>query len=153
PGPDKSLDRIADHRAVVDREQVLVGDQGERMQPAPGSARENDSFHCCRDSTGVPGTLCFHAMAAPPPSSSQTHFSADGFWWWDGAEWRAAYSQDRLWRWNGQGWVPAQTPAPPGAGGAVGLTVGLVAGFLGILVLVSIIVIVILLTMGNQLTN
>jgi hypothetical protein len=91
-------------------------------------------------------------MAAPPPPSPQTHFSADGFGWWDGAEWRPAYSQDRLWRWTGQGWVPTGMPAP-GAGQAVGLTLGLLLGFVGILVLVSIIVIAILLTMGNQLTN
>ena len=81
-----------------------------------------------------------------------THFSADGFWWWDGAEWRPAFSQDRLWRWTGQGWVPAR-PANSGGSQAIGLTIGLVAAFFGILVLVSAVVVVILLTMGNQIAN
>ena len=45
---------------------------------------------------GDPGT--------PAPGAAQTRFSADGFWWWDGAQWRPALSEDRLWRWNGQTW-------------------------------------------------
>jgi Flp pilus assembly pilin Flp len=84
---------------------------------------------------------------------AQTRFSADGFWWWDGAEWKPALSQDRLWRWTGQGWVPALPGVPAGGGQAVGLTIGLIAGFGGILVLVSVVVVVILLTMGNQIAN
>jgi hypothetical protein len=138
---------------------VFVRDQRERMEPAAGSAREDYTFHCCRDSTcgyrsRTWGTLCFAAMvgqSGPPLPAPQTRFSADGFWWWDGAEWKPALSQDRLWRWTGQGWVPARQAA--GAGQAVGLTIGLMAGFVGILVLVSIVVIVILLTMGNQIAN
>ena len=46
------------------------------------------------------------------PAAPQTRFSADGFWWWDGAEWKPAISPDSLWRWNGTGWVAA--PPPPG---------------------------------------
>jgi hypothetical protein len=34
-------------------------------------------------------------------------FSPDGEWFWDGAQWRAAYSPDRLWRWDGRQWVSA----------------------------------------------
>jgi Flp pilus assembly pilin Flp len=92
-------------------------------------------------------------MVGLPPSPPQTRFSADGFWWWDGAEWRPALSQDRLWRWTGQGWVPALAARSPGSGPAVGLTIGLIAGFLGILALVGLVVIAILYTMGNQITN
>ncbi|MBO0684816.1 MAG: hypothetical protein J2P45_16815 [Candidatus Dormibacteraeota bacterium] len=33
--------------------------------------------------------------------------SPDGQWFWDGAQWRAAYSPDRRWRWDGGRWVPA----------------------------------------------
>jgi hypothetical protein len=33
--------------------------------------------------------------------------SPDGEWYWDGAQWRAAFSPDRRWRWDGQSWVPA----------------------------------------------
>jgi hypothetical protein len=90
---------------------------------------------------------------APHSTAPQTRFSADGFWWWDGAEWKPAFSQDRLWRWDGNGWVPARPAAPGGSGSGAGLALGLVAGFVGILVLVSVFVVVILLTMGNQITN
>jgi hypothetical protein len=88
-----------------------------------------------------------------PPKPLETKFSADGFWWWDGAEWRPAYSHDRLWRWTGQGWVPALTASPPGTKPSVGLTLGLVGGFVGILVLVMLIVAAILYAMGEQITN
>ena len=92
---------------------------------------------------------------APPPAATQTRFSADGFWWWDGAQWRPAFSQDRLWHWSGQAWEPAGATAPArsggvGAGAAIGITVAI---FAGILVLVSVVVIVILYTMGNQIVN
>src|ERR1700674_1110454 len=92
---------------------------------------------------------------APPPVAAQTRFSADGFWWWDGAQWRPAYSQDRLWHWNGLAWEPARPgsitrPSGAGAGAAIGITVAI---FAGILVLVSAVVVVILLTMGNQIAN
>src|SRR5438477_3926918 len=42
---DQRLDRVADHRAVVEREQVLVGDAGERVQPAARAAGEDDALH------------------------------------------------------------------------------------------------------------
>ena len=87
------------------------------------------------------------------PPVGQTRFSADGFWWWDGAEWRPAFSQDRLWRWDGQGWVPARAAVTPGSGSGIGLALGLAGGFVLILILVSVLVIVILLVMGNQITN
>jgi Flp pilus assembly pilin Flp len=92
---------------------------------------------------------------APPPAAGQTRFSADGFWWWDGAQWRPAYSQDRLWHWNGQAWEPARPTSPArssgaGVGAAIGITVAI---FAGIVVLVSAVVVVILYTMGDQIAN
>jgi hypothetical protein len=93
---------------------------------------------------------------APAAQTAQPRFSADGFWWWDGAEWRPALSQDRLWRWNGQSWEPsrltgaAAAKSGAGAGVAIGITVAI---FLGIVVLVSLFTVVILLTMGNQIAN
>ena len=88
------------------------------------------------------------------PTAAQTHFSVDGFWWWDGAEWKPAVSQDRLWRWNGHDWEPNGSVKASGAGSGVGAAVGLtVASFVGVLILVSAIVVVVLLTMGNQITN
>ena len=42
---DKRLDRVADHRAVVDGEQVLVGDACQRVQAAPGAAGKNYTPH------------------------------------------------------------------------------------------------------------
>jgi hypothetical protein len=90
----------------------------------------------------------------PAPATPQTRFSADGFWWWDGAEWKPAISQDRLWRWNGQSWEPAGLAAAPanrsGAGAAIGITIAI---FLGVIVLVSLVTVVILLTMGGQISN
>jgi Flp pilus assembly pilin Flp len=91
----------------------------------------------------------------PAPATAQTRFSADGFWWWDGAEWRPALSQDRLWRWNGQAWEPARLAAAPtsrggGAGVAIGITVAI---FLGVVAFVSLITVVILYTMGGQISN
>jgi hypothetical protein len=89
------------------------------------------------------------------PAARQTRFSADGFWWWDGAEWKPALSQDRLWRWNGQSWEPARLTAAvsrsgSGAGVAIGITVAI---FLGVVVLVALFTLVVLLTMGNQIAN
>src|SRR6185312_6239632 len=52
PGADERLDRERDHRPVVDRQQVLVRDPGERIEPRPGASRENHPFHGC-DATGV----------------------------------------------------------------------------------------------------
>jgi hypothetical protein len=91
-----------------------------------------------------------------PPAPAQTRFSADGFWWWDGSEWKPALSPDRLWRWNGKSWEPAArggVPGPqggPGAGAAIGITVAIL---LGIVVLVGLITAVILYTMGTQIAN
>jgi hypothetical protein len=44
-GPDERLDRVRDHRPVVDRQQVLVGDAGQRIEPAARAACEDDTFH------------------------------------------------------------------------------------------------------------
>ena len=91
---------------------------------------------------------------APTRAATQTRFSADGFWWWDGAEWRPAISPDRWWHWNGQSWEPARLPATQagrlGAGAAIGITIAI---FLGVIVLVSLVTVVILYTMGGQISN
>jgi hypothetical protein len=115
------------------------------MEPAPRTARQDHAFHRFRIIVQAVG-------ASSGGQGPQTRFSADGFWWWDGAEWKPAVSADRQWRWNGQTWVPARTASSPGtsAGIAIGLTV---LAFFGVLVLVSVVVVVILLTLGNQLGN
>jgi hypothetical protein len=90
----------------------------------------------------------------PPAAVAHARFSADGFWWWDGAEWRPALSQDRLWRWNGQAWEPARLSAAPRSGGGTSAAIWItVAVFVGVLVLVALVTVVILFTMGNQITN
>ena len=92
---------------------------------------------------------------APVPAGQQGRYSADGFWWWDGANWQPAYSQDLLWRWNGQSWVPAAGPPPAsGGGGGAGLAIGLGVGlFVLVIVMVVVIVLVVLGTMGDQIAN
>ncbi len=42
---DERLDRKIDHRTVVDRQQVFIGDLGEWEQATPGSAGEDDTLH------------------------------------------------------------------------------------------------------------
>jgi hypothetical protein len=89
------------------------------------------------------------ARAAAAPAG---RFSADGFWWWDGAGWKPAYSQDRLWRWTGASWVPAaaQPPRSSNAGLFIGLGIG---AFVLVVVVVAVIVAAILYTSGPQIAN
>ena len=49
PGRDQGLDGVGDHRPVVDRQEVLVGDAGEGVEPGPGPPCEDDAFHGRRD--------------------------------------------------------------------------------------------------------
>jgi hypothetical protein len=85
------------------------------------------------------------------PASLQTRFSADGFWWWDGAQWRPAMSEDRLWRWTGSTWEPAQ---PGGSASTSGGTLWIVIAVLvGIVILVGVIAAGILYFAGAQIVN
>ena len=43
----EEVDRPLDHGPVPDREQVLVRDPGERIQPRSGPARQDNPFHLC----------------------------------------------------------------------------------------------------------
>lgn len=40
--------------------------------------------------------------------------SPDGYFYWDGAEWRSTTSPDGSWRWNGAAWVAAQSTSESG---------------------------------------
>jgi hypothetical protein len=42
---DERLDRVGDHRAVVDRQQVLVRDPRQRMEARSAAAGEDDALH------------------------------------------------------------------------------------------------------------
>jgi hypothetical protein len=86
---------------------------------------------------------------APAPSV-QTRFSADGFWWWDGAQWRPAFSEDRLWRWTGQSWEPARQSGAAGGGNALALIVGMAVG---LVVLVAVMAVAVIYYAGPQISN
>jgi len=49
-----------------------------------------------RDTPTRPGVL----------AGSATRLSADGSWWWDGAQWLPATTDDGLWQWDGAAWRP-----------------------------------------------
>ena len=44
-GVHQRLNGIENHRLVVDRQQVLVGDAGQRVEARAGAAGEDDAFH------------------------------------------------------------------------------------------------------------
>jgi hypothetical protein len=45
PHAGEGLDRVVDHRAVVDRQQVLVGDDRQWVEAGRRPAGKNDAFH------------------------------------------------------------------------------------------------------------
>lgn len=93
-------------------------------------------------------------MAAEPPqvgAGGGTTFSPDGFWWWDGSQWRSALSPDGAWRWNGSAWLPVSAPRTGGPR-ASGVLIA-AAGFGGVLLLVLLLTLFVLYTMGSQITN
>jgi hypothetical protein len=50
-------------------------------------------------------------------NAAATGWSADGNWFWDGAQWNDAVSQDGKWRFDGSSWQPfggGRTPMPAG---------------------------------------
>jgi hypothetical protein len=62
-----------------------------------------------------------------PSSPTSPQFSADGRFWWDGAQWQPAVSPDGRWRWNGIQWIPmARPPRKVGVGGALIIALALV---------------------------
>jgi len=72
------------------------------------------------------------AQGGPPT------FSADGYWWWDGAAWQPAISPDRRWRWDGRAWTAIGETRPP-SGLSTGALVAIIAsGAVLVLVVVSV---------------
>jgi hypothetical protein len=73
------------------------------------------------------------ALQGGPPT-----FSADGYWWWDGAAWQPAISPDRRWRWDGRAWI-AIGETRPASGLSTGALVAIIAsGAVVVLVVVSV---------------
>jgi hypothetical protein len=73
------------------------------------------------------------AQQGPPPT-----FSADGYWWWDGAAWQPAVSPDRRWRWDGRAWI-AIGETRPTSGLSTGALVAIIASTaVVVLVIVSV---------------
>lgn len=76
---------------------------------------------------------------ASPARPQNPRFSTDGYWWWDGADWRPAVSADRLWRLDGAAWVAVAKARPPSSSRRAGLLIGLTAaGAIVILVVFSV---------------
>lgn len=87
----------------------------------------------------------------PAQSSTQTRFSADGFWWWDGSQWRPATSEDRLWRWTGSTWEPARPGgSTSGSGGTLWIVI---AVLVGLVILVGVISAAVLYFAGAEIAN
>jgi hypothetical protein len=51
------VERVVDHRPVVDRQQVLVGHDGQREQPGRGAAGEDKALHRRERSSRAPGDI------------------------------------------------------------------------------------------------
>src|ERR1700686_1684260 len=92
------------------------------------------------------------ANPAPPAQiTSQTRLSADGFWWWDGSQWRPAMSENRLWRWTGSTWEPARPGgSASSSGGALWIVIGVLVG---IVILVGAIAAAVLYFAGSDISN
>jgi Flp pilus assembly pilin Flp len=99
------------------------------------------------------GRIIVQPMGGNPPPTAPTLFSPDGFWWWDGAQWRSALSPDGIWRWDGRSWVPNRPIALARRGGGATAVIITIAAFAGIVGLVTIVTVVVLLSMGNQISN
>ncbi len=54
----QGLEREVDHRPVVDRHQVLVGYQRQRMQSRPGAASQQDAFHARQSTESIRCPAC-----------------------------------------------------------------------------------------------
>ena len=63
-GPDERLDRVGDHRPVVDRQQVLVRDAGQRVETAAGPAGQDHALHGLNASSST-FTMVFGALRRP----------------------------------------------------------------------------------------
>src|SRR5206468_2271506 len=44
-GEHQRRERVVNHRLVVDRDELLAESQGQRIEPCPRTAREDDAFH------------------------------------------------------------------------------------------------------------
>jgi hypothetical protein len=47
-------------------------------------------------------------MQPPAPYGTQTQFSRDGNWFWDGSRWTSTLSPDGRYRWTGTRWAPVR---------------------------------------------
>ena len=84
------------------------------------------------------------AQGGPPT------FSADGYWWWDGAAWQPAISPDRRWRWDGRAWIGMGETRSPSAGLSTGALVAMIASTtVVVLVVVSILAYIGFSRLGN----
>ena len=72
------LDRVVDHRPVVDRQQVLVGDDRQREQPRGGAAGQHDALHRPREAATGDGRTARRSAGPLGRRRSRAPASAGG---------------------------------------------------------------------------
>src|SRR6266568_8200607 len=69
PGQQQRGERVIDHRLVVDRQQLLGDDLRHRVEPSPGTARQDDALARVHWWTPTLAASLANSAAALPPNA------------------------------------------------------------------------------------